>query len=257
MLKTSLLAITMVLNSANLNSAPVDQVKVSLSAEPSPPLATRSASGVWEGFEVELAVAVCRAGKIDCKIVATAWDGMISALKSKKIDVIWASMSITPERAQQISFTIPYYNAPAEFIGNKEDKFDFSPRGLKGKTVGVQASTTFANFVSRAYPDAVIKRYNTMDDATSDLAAGRIDLVMSDAIALDAFVRGESGRCCESKNIPRDAIFNGGIGAGIRKEDTELKAQFDAGIKSVYASGEFARIERKYFKYDVGAQSTN
>jgi polar amino acid transport system substrate-binding protein len=47
-------------------------------------------------------------------------------------------------------------------------------------------------------------------------------------------------------------MFEGGIGAGIRKEDTELKAKFDAGIVAVYKSGEFDTIEKKYFSYDVG-----
>src|SRR4051794_21794443 len=81
---------------AGTAGAVADKIKVSVAAEPYPPFAAKSAAGVWEGFEVDLAKAVCAAGKMDCEIVETAWDGIIPALTSKKIDVIWASMTITP-----------------------------------------------------------------------------------------------------------------------------------------------------------------
>jgi ABC-type amino acid transport substrate-binding protein len=59
-------------------------LKFSVSAEPYPPFASKSPAGVWEGFEVDLARAVCKAASLDCEIVETAWDGIIPALLSKK-----------------------------------------------------------------------------------------------------------------------------------------------------------------------------
>ncbi|MDZ5448147.1 MULTISPECIES: transporter substrate-binding domain-containing protein [Labrys] len=233
-------------------SAQADTIKVSVAAEPYPPFASKDASGQWVGFEVDLAKAVCKAAKLDCEIVATAWDGIIPALIAKKIDVIWASMTITPERSAQIGFTIRYYNTPPEFIGNKADKFDFTPEGMKGKSIGVQTSTIHAQYVQKTYPDADIKSYGTQDAANADLAAGRLDLVMADAAALDDFLAGKDGQCCEMKQFPKDPVFEAGVGGGLRKEDTDLKAKLDAGIKAVYADGEFDTIQKKYFKYDVG-----
>jgi len=237
---------------ASAFAAHADPIKVSVAAEPYPPFASKDASGNWVGFEVDLANAVCKAAKLDCQIVATAWDGIIPALQSKKIDVIWASMTITPERSQQILFTIPYYNTPAEFIANKDDSFDFAPGGLKGKAIGVQTSTIHATYVQKAYPDANIKTYGTQDAANADLAAGRLDLVLADAAALDDFLASNDGKCCEAKHFPKDPIFEGGVGGGLRKDDTALKGKLDAGIASVYKSGEFETIAKKYFKYEVG-----
>ena len=59
-------------------------------------------------------------------------------------------------------------------------------------------------------------------------------------------------RAARLKAFAKDPIFDGGVGAGVRKEDTELKAKFNAGIAAVYKSGEFDTIQKKYFKYDVG-----
>ncbi|WP_413993180.1 transporter substrate-binding domain-containing protein [Labrys okinawensis] len=251
-LNMKMLAATAIFISAAFASAQANPIKVSVAAEPYPPFASLDASGKWVGFEVDLANLVCKAAKLDCEIVATAWDGIIPALTSKKIDVIWASMTITPERSQQVAFTIPYYNTPAEFIGSKDDKFDFTAEGLKGKTIGVQTSTIHAQYVQKAYPDADIKTYGTQDAANADLAAGRLDLVLADAAALDDFLNGKDGTCCDVKTFPKDPIFEGGVGGGLRKEDTDLKAKFDEGIKAVYASGDFATLEKKYFKYEVG-----
>ena len=62
----------------------------------------------------------------------------------------------------------------------------------------------------------------------------------------------DGGSCCDVKGFPKDPLFEAGVGAGLRKEDTELKAKVDAGIVAVYKSGEFDAIQKKYFKYDVG-----
>ena len=235
-----------------ITGAEAAPTRVSLAAEPYPPFAAKDAEGQWAGFEVDLAKAVCKAAKLDCEIVQTAWDGIIPALNSNKIDVIWASMGITPERSRQVAFTIPYYTTPAHFVGAKGDSFDFSPGGLKGKTVGVQTSTVYADYIARAYPEAIVKTYSTQDAANADLVAGRLDLGLADSIALADFLKGKDGECCEVKNVPRDPIFEAGIAGGLRKSDIDLKARLDAGITAVYKSGEFDRLAKRYFNFDIG-----
>jgi polar amino acid transport system substrate-binding protein len=130
---------------------------------------------------------------------------------------------------------------------------ELTPEGMKGKTIGVQTGTIHADYARKAFGDvADVKIYNTQDEANSDLSAGRVDVVLADAAALDTFLASDAGACCDSKGFAKDPIFEGGVGAGFRKEDTELKAKFDAAIAAVYKSGEFDALQKKYFKYDVG-----
>ena len=115
-------------------------LKFGAAAEPYPPFTSQDSTGKWVGFEVDLMNAVCAAEKLKCEMVGTAWDGIIPALNAKKIDVIWSSMSITPEREKQIAFTDKYYNTPAEIIAAKSTPLklglhDYS--ALKGKTVEI------------------------------------------------------------------------------------------------------------------------
>ncbi len=234
-------------------------LKFGAAAEPYPPFTSQDAKGKWVGFEVDLMNAVCAAEKLKCEMVGTAWDGIIPALNAKKIDVIWSSMSITPEREKTIAFTTKYYNTPADIVVMKSSPLkvtlqDFS--GLKGKTVGVQTSTTHATFAQKKLGDLVtVKTYDTQDNANADLVAGRVDAIIANSIALADFLKSDQGKNAEvALSIPADydrSIFGDGVGGGLRKSDTKLKAELDDGIKKVRASGEYAKLAKKYFDFDV------
>lgn len=242
-----------------LAGAQAAPLRFGVAAEPYPPFTTQEASGKWVGFEVDLMNAVCAAEKLQCEMVGTAWDGIIPALNAKKIDVIWSSMSITNERKQVIGFTNKYYSTPTEVIGPKGEKYkittsDFS--GLKGKTVGVQTSTIHANMVQKHFGNVTLKTYDTQDNANADLAAGRLDAVVADSVALDDFLKSDQGKdCCETKLlIPSDydrEITGEGVGGGLRKSDTALRDKLNDGIKKVRADGTYDKIAKKYFNFDV------
>lgn len=222
-------------------------LKMGVAAEPYAPFTSKDASGVWVGWEVDFMNALCAEIGEKCAIEEVAWDGIIPALQAKKFDAIMSSMSITPERAKTISFTDMYYNSAAVIIGPKNDDKDFSPEHLSGKNVGVQVSTTHSAYIDKYYAPkgAVVKTYATQDEANNDLAAGRLDYVMADGVALDAFLTSEQGSaCCEQKGaVPIDVdVLGPGVGFGIRQEDTALIAKVNAGIKAMADKGVFKQI---------------
>jgi polar amino acid transport system substrate-binding protein len=231
------------------------ELKFGIAAEPYPPFEYKSSSGEWIGWEIDLMNDVCKQLKEKCEIVEVAWDGIIPALTSKQIDVIWSSMSITAERQKVIDFTDKYYRTPTVLVGAKDGDKDISPEHLKGKTIGVQVSTIHQNYVEKYYGEgSTIKTYQTQDEADQDLAAGRLDYVQTDAIVLDAFLQTEAGAaCCELKGTVSDdrEILGQGAAGGIRKEDAALKSRLNAAIKAVRDSGEYHAIGEKYFRFDI------
>lgn len=253
MLKVAALAAAIALSGAV--SASAEQVKVGFSPEAYPPFYSQDASGNWGGWEVEIVNAICAEAKLDCVLTPIPWDGLIPALGSKKIDAIMNSMSITDERKKTIDFSDKYYNTPTAVIGGKDQKFDASPAALKGKVIGVQVSTVHAAYAKKHFTDAAeIKEYQTQDEANQDLVAGRIDATQADAIALDAFLKSDDGKkCCDLKGYvePDLAVLGPGVGAGVRKGDTELAGKISAAIKAIRANGKYAEITKKYFDFDV------
>ena len=156
-------------------------------------------SGKIVGFEADLAMDLCKRAGLECKIIAQDWDGMIPGLKAGKFDVIMDGMSITDERKKEIDFSKPYAASPGSFLAPKDSPLakttgagtlinldkdaaagEAAIKGvqaaLKGKTLGVQVSTTHANFASQYLKDiATVKEYKTTDDRDLDLKSGRID----------------------------------------------------------------------------------
>jgi polar amino acid transport system substrate-binding protein len=233
-----------------------DVIRFGLAAEPYAPFSVKDASGTWTGWEVDLRDAVCAEMKVKCDWVEVAWDGIIPALLEKKFDVIWSSMSITDERMKVISFTDKYYISPAVWVGAKADTRHFdpaNPASLDGVTVGAQGSTTHASYMEKYFKGhADLKLYDTLDSEESDLKAGRIDLLMASGIQISDWLKTPDGADYEIKvKLPNDQVFGYGDGAGVRKEDNELRERLNAAIKAVRNSGKYQEITAKYFDFDI------
>ena len=149
-------------------------------------------SGKIVGFEPDLVNDVCGRMKVECKIIAQDWDGMIPGLNAGKFDVIMDGMSITDERKKTIDFSKPYSQVPAAFAAAKASPLAKLPglgksyslvkeeadagkvieemkALLKGKVIGVQVSTTNAGFVEKYFKGiAEIRDYKTTEQHDLD-----------------------------------------------------------------------------------------
>ncbi len=253
LLATAALALVLGLGAG---SASAQSIKVGMAPEPYPPFASPDASGKWSGWEMDMIEALCTEAKLQCEVTMTAWDGLIPALNSKKIDAIINSMSITDERKKSIDFSDKYYNTPTGIIGSKDAKFDATPEGLKGKIIGVQVSTVHEAYAKKHFGStaAEIKIYQTQDEAQADLAAGRIDAVQADSLSLNTYLATDAGKaCCDMKgDVAEDLeVLGPGVGVGLRQGDTELKDKFNAAIKGIRDNGKYAEITKKYFDFDI------
>ena len=220
-----------------------------------PPFSYTTADGKLEGFDIEIALALCKAMGAECKLVAQDWDGIIPALLARKYDAIIASMSITEERKKKVAFTNKYYQTPAKFVTKKGTVTEFSPDVLKDKTVGVQRATIHDNYITDNYgKDVTIKRYATQDEAYLDLAAGRVDFLLADSVALsDGFLKKPEGKDYEfvGPDLTDPKWFGNGAGIAIRKQDQDLVQKFNAAIDQIRADGTYKAIQDKYFDFNV------
>ncbi|MGB0944323.1 MAG: transporter substrate-binding domain-containing protein [Marinomonas sp.] len=229
-------------------------IKVGIATEPYPPFSVPDASGNYSGWEIDIAKAICAQAKLDCEIVATAWDGIIPALLAKKVDVVAASLSITSDRKRVIDFSDKYYQSGASVIGSKNANFSSTPAELDNKIIGLQAASIHVKFAKKYYPNATIKEYQSQDEANQDLYSGRIDATQADALTLESFLNSEQGKnCCDLKGmaVNDESLLGEGIGFGLRKGNPELKEQLNNAIDAIRKNGTYEQISQAYFSFNI------
>src|SRR6185312_12453588 len=148
-----------------------------------PPFNFIDKDGHVAGFDVDIARALCTAMKTRCEIVTQNWDAIIP------------SLSITPQRSQQIAFTDPYYDTPTRFIAPKAEHVEISVAGLAGKRVGVQRGTVQEKLLRSKFYQAVPVLYDSPEAALQDLIAGNIDLLLGNSVSLaQSFLSTDRGK---------------------------------------------------------------
>ncbi len=238
------------------SKAPEKKEKVRIGVEGAyPPFSSVDSDGKLVGFDIDIAYALCEEMKVECELVPQDWDGIIPALLAKKYDSIIASMSITEERKKKVAFSDKYYQTPAKFVVKKGSMGTFSKEKIRGKRVGVQRATIHDKYLTDNYgKDVIIKRYGSQDDAYLDMAAGRLDVLLADSIALsDGFLSKPEGKNYQfiGPDMVDQKWFGIGAGIAIRKEDNELREKFNAAIKGIRANGNYKKIQDKYFDFNV------
>jgi len=216
---------------------------------PYEPFEYRDDNGELTGFEVELAAAVCEQLEANCEFVIQAWDGMIPGLLARKFDLIMSSMSITPERAERVLFSDPYYITPgAWFAPESFDTDVMDLDAMEGKTVGVQRGTTMDTYVTENMSSTVsIKRYTTAEDMVLDLEGQRLDAVFVDYPVGEQTIMNREGY----KQVGEPVKLGEGVGVAMRKRDTKLAEQVNAALKQLKEDGSYDAIMNKYFSYDI------
>ena len=254
------------------SSAQADSVRIGTEGA-YPPWNAKDESGKLIGFEIELANWLCIYMKADCTLVEQDWDGMIPGLIMRKFDAIMAGMSITPKRQKTINFSQGYASDGASLAvmkGSSLEGLDTSPinlsntdsatkkvlktltEALAGKTVGVQTATIHQDFLESGLVGKVnIRTYKTQDEVNLDLVAGRIDAGLADILAITDFAEKSGKPVVLTGPVYSGGPFGGGVGVGIRKEDTQLLKDFNKAIDTARKNGKITELAIKWFGFDA------
>jgi octopine/nopaline transport system substrate-binding protein len=241
---------------------------------------TRPGGGL-DGFEIELAQDLCRRMTVRCTVVAQDWDGIIPALNAGRYDAIMAGMNITDRRLEAISFSRIYAAAGAGFgvmpnsplarlpgTGTRLNLATDEPAAiaafnalkpmLRGRTIGVQVSTTNSAFLARYFADAgaTIREYRTTEEHDLDLTSGRLDAIYASITAIQATSEKPEFRGLTIAGpVASFGILGRGVAVGVRKADQELADMFTAAINAAIADGALKRLSEKWFKADISPPS--
>lgn len=215
-----------------------------------PPFNTIGPDGDLQGFDIDIANALCEEMNRDCEFVTQDWDGIIPGLLANKYDAIIASMSITPERDKAVDFTERYWSNKLRFVAPKSSDILPTESALRGKSIGAQRATISAQWLEENMGDAIdIKLYDTQENAYLDLSSGRIDAVLADMLVTYDWLQSDAGSEFEFKG---EAVYDDDrIAIAVREGNDTLRKEFNKAIDAIRENGTYQRINAKYFPFDI------
>jgi arginine/ornithine transport system substrate-binding protein len=86
------------------------------------------------------------------------------------------------------------------------------------------------------------------------MISGRLDGTLADAIPVnEGFLKTDNGKgfAFVGPSFTDPKYFGEGAGIAVRKGDSELLGKFNAAIKAIRDSGEYQKIQAKYFDFDI------
>jgi polar amino acid transport system substrate-binding protein len=216
-----------------------------------PPFNFTGTSGQLEGFNVDMARAVCAELAVPCLIQARRWDTIVAALEAGQGDVIAASLAPTPEARARLLFTEPYFRTPARFVARRGTMpATLTPASLDGKTVAVVGGTAHEAFLSRLFPKARLVAKPGEAEALESLRKGEVDLAFGDGVGIAFWLNGTASEtCCAFVGGPylETAFFGEGIGMVLRPTDQRLKGAIDFALFRLWEKGTYADLVRRWF----------
>lgn len=220
-----------------------------------PPFASKTPDNQIVGFDYDIGQALCAQMKVQCVWKENEFDGLIPALKAKKIDAIVSSMSMTPERMKSVDFSDRYYRIPARLVMRKGNGVSDIPAQLAGKRIGVQRATNFERYVTEKFvpAGAQVVSYASQNDVFLDLLNGRLDATMASSVAIDeGLFKQPHGNEFEfvGPAFTQEQYFGTGIGVAVRKGDP-LAERVSKALAAIRADGTYDRIQKKYFDFDI------
>ncbi len=213
-----------------------------------PPFSFVGDTGEVVGFDVDVAEAIARELGKDVDIVTTEWDGILTGLLGGRYHAIIGSMSITPARARQVTFSEPYYHSGAQLFihADRQDEI----KGIKdcdGKRIAAVVGETYEHFLRENHPSVKVVTYDDTDIIFRELNSGRIDGFVSDRL-----VGAWQAKAAKMPFIPAgDMLYSERIAIPVRPQDTELLEQINLALERMHANGEMDRLFDKWFGLDA------
>ncbi|MCC6889522.1 MAG: transporter substrate-binding domain-containing protein [Hyphomicrobiales bacterium] len=216
-----------------------------------PPFNFAAPDGSPQGFNVDLARAICEELKAGCTVQMRRFETLLQALNEDRGDAVIASIAPSAETRGKVDFTDPYYRSPARFVARRDATIaDVLPEKLEGRKVAVVAGTAHEAYLKTLFPEAEMRSYPNSDLARLALRRGDVDLLFGDGISLAFWLNGTSSEnCCVFRggSFLDSRYFGEGIGIAVRKGNDPMRLTLNWGLFRLWEQGRFTDLWLRYF----------
>jgi ABC-type amino acid transport substrate-binding protein len=217
----------------------------------SPPFAYINKNNEWVGFSIDLVdvlikpeieKAVGKSIKIEKK--ESTPQTRIPLLTSNSVDLIAETMTDTPQRREQVDFSLTFFYTGAQFLVKKGSPIH-GVNDIAGKRIASQQGSTNAKIIREKYPQAQLREFPDQPAAFQALAQGQVDAYTNDGIQL-AGLKAKAPNPSDWE-VVGDFYSEEPYGMAMRKGDAKFKAAVDAGLRKGFESGKYFDVYDKWF----------
>jgi polar amino acid transport system substrate-binding protein len=212
-----------------------------------PPFEMSDKNSKPTGVSVDLAYALGKSLGKEVIIENIAWDGLIPSLKTKKIDIIISSMTITEERRKSIEFSTPYARSSLAILANSNSNIkDINDLDAKGKTVAVKKGSTGHIYAKNHLKNANILVLDKESTCVLEVVQGKADGFIYDQLTIyKNYSKHKDTTIALLKPFQKDFEH---WGIALRHSDKQLKNDIDSFINEAKKDGTFDSLSHKYLK---------
>ena len=216
-----------------------------------PPFEGKDEAGEPAGVSVDLMKAFGEYIGREIKIENTAWDGLIPSLQTGTADLVISSMTIRPDRAEQVDFSDPYANALLAVLVNKNtDASSIEDLNQAGMKIAVKSGSTGHLYAESNLQNAELMVLPDESACVTEVAQGRADGFIYDQLTI-------------YRNWQKNLDTTGAIfipfqepekwGIAVQKGNSELLEQVNAFLKEFRDEGGYDKLEETYLSEEKKA----
>ena len=198
------------------------------------------------GLDVDFAQAVADKIGVKLEVHPTNPANRIPLLTSGQVDLVVANFTVTPERAEQVDFSIPYFASGQQFIAKKG--FLNSADPLANLRRGADKGTTNEINLKNLYPTATIITYDDTPFAFAALRNGNVQAITQDGPKLVGLLANVPDK--DQYEVPAFTISNDYMAAAAPKGETALVNVVNETLLDLEKTGKAETIYNKWFGPD-------
>lgn len=198
------------------------------------------------GIDMDIAQAIADSMGKKLVIKNMDFDGALLAVQQGKVDFAAAGISITPDRAEQMDFSLEYDESEEVIVVNKDNPAvtEVSNEGLAGKIIGVQQGNVADIYIDDeenniGYKE--LKRYTLFSQAAEDLKNNKIDCIVMDKFPAEFLVDSNP-----ELSILDGILFTDKYAIAVKKGNKELLDQINTVLQELIDSGKIDEFTKNH-----------
>jgi len=235
-------------------ASPLEKAPIKIGISTSfPPFNYKDANGEIQGYNADVARAICEKMQTLCEFSPMPFPEIIPALEQGLVQFAPSNFLWTPERAARINFSEKYYRSTTSLVGLSKDSFEDPMVLLQQNEATIAAAHSSAQWrYLHQHSAAQVVSVDTIAKGMQALEKGEVDYILLPTLFALNFLQRPENTHLDFIGEPIDAkSLTGDVHIGISKTQPELKDKIDKAIQSLVSSGELRVLILKYFPFNV------